>query len=181
MPARSPGEPVALAAQRTDDAPDLAQRHATPGPATSTSKDAKPLAQGDSELMAMFAWDVGDEAGRRLAAVQLVRLRAASQGQVAEAFGVDPATIWRWDQALAGGGVAGLVPARRTPQRYSGCWYSRWCSRCPRFRWCSCTGTRSMSWWAQLADRPVWPATEPAGASPTAGYPVGRVRSRPAP
>ena len=54
--------------------------------------------------------------GRRLAAVQLVRLRAASQGQVAEAFGVDPATIWRWDQALAADGVAGLVPARRGPK-----------------------------------------------------------------
>src|SRR6202162_110976 len=60
-----------------------------------------------------FALGVGDEAGRRLAAVQLVRLRAASQGQVAEAFGVDPATIWRWDQAVASAGVAGLVPARR--------------------------------------------------------------------
>jgi len=66
--------------------------------------------------LATFAWDAGDEAGRRLAAVQLVRLRAASQGQVAEAFGVDPATIWRWDQALASGGVAGLVPARRGPK-----------------------------------------------------------------
>jgi transposase-like protein len=66
--------------------------------------------------LATFAWDAGDEAGRRLAAVQLVRLRAASQGQVAEAFGVDPATIWRWDQALAAGGVAGLVPARRGPK-----------------------------------------------------------------
>jgi transposase len=66
--------------------------------------------------LATFAWDGGDEAGRRLAAVQLVRLRAASQGQVAEAFGVDPATIWRWDQALAAGGVAGLVPARRGPK-----------------------------------------------------------------
>src|SRR6266567_1587042 len=65
--------------------------------------------------LATFAWDAGDEAGQRLAAVQLVRLRAASQGQVAEAFGVDPATIWRWDQALASGGVAGLVPARRGP------------------------------------------------------------------
>ncbi len=40
--------------------------------------------------LAAFAWDAGDEAGRRLAAVQLVRLRAASQGQVAAAFGVDP-------------------------------------------------------------------------------------------
>src|SRR5579864_7587454 len=66
--------------------------------------------------LATFAWDGGDEAGRRLAAVQLVRLRAASQGQVAQAFGVDPGTIWRWDQALAAGGVAGLVPARRGPK-----------------------------------------------------------------
>ena len=66
--------------------------------------------------LATFAWDAGDEAGRRLAAVQLVRLRAASQGQVAEAFGVDPVTIWRWDQALAADGVAGLVPARRGPK-----------------------------------------------------------------
>jgi len=66
--------------------------------------------------LATFAWDAGDEAGRRLAAVQLVRLRAASQGQVAAAFGVDPGTIWRWDLALAAGGVAGLVPARRGPK-----------------------------------------------------------------
>jgi lambda repressor-like predicted transcriptional regulator len=66
--------------------------------------------------LATFAWDAGDEAGRRLAAVQLVRLRAASQGQVADAFGVDPATIWRWDQVLAADGVAGLVPARRGPK-----------------------------------------------------------------
>jgi transposase len=79
------------------------------------------LTAGDGGLvvvhgLATFAWDAGDEAGRRLAAVQLVRLRAASQGQVAEGFGVDPATIWRWDQALAAGGVAGLVPARRGPK-----------------------------------------------------------------
>jgi transposase-like protein len=66
--------------------------------------------------LAAFAWDAGDEAGRRLAAVQLVRLRAASQGQVAGASGVDPGTIWRWDQALAAGGVAGLVPSRRGPK-----------------------------------------------------------------
>src|SRR5438552_5660139 len=66
--------------------------------------------------LATFAWDAGDEAGRRLAAVQLVRLRAVSQAQAAAAFGVDPGTIWRWDQALAAGGVAGLVPARRGPK-----------------------------------------------------------------
>jgi transposase len=66
--------------------------------------------------LATFAWDGGDEAGRRLAAVQLVRLRAASQAQAAAAFGVDPVTVWRWDQALAAGGVAGLVPSRRGPK-----------------------------------------------------------------
>ena len=66
--------------------------------------------------LATFAWDAGDEAGRRLAAVQLVRLRAVSQARAAAAFGVDPVTIWRWDQALACGGVAGLVPSRRGPK-----------------------------------------------------------------
>src|SRR5512142_1542585 len=66
--------------------------------------------------LATFAWDAGDEAGRRLAAVQLVRLRAVSQAQAAVAFGVDPVTVWRWDQALAAGGVAGLVPSRRGPK-----------------------------------------------------------------
>jgi transposase-like protein len=66
--------------------------------------------------LATFAWDAGDEAGRRLAAVQLVRLRAVSQAQAALAFGVDPVTVWRWDQALAAGGVAGLVPSRRGPK-----------------------------------------------------------------
>jgi hypothetical protein len=66
--------------------------------------------------LATFAWDGGDEAGRRLAAVQLVRLRAVSQAQAAAAFGVDPVTVWRWDQALAAGGVAGLIPARRGPK-----------------------------------------------------------------
>jgi hypothetical protein len=66
--------------------------------------------------LATFAWDAGDEAGRRLAAVQLVRLRAVSQARAAAAFGVDPVTVWRWDQALAAEGVAGLVPSRRGPK-----------------------------------------------------------------
>ena len=48
--------------------------------------------------------------------MQMVRLRAASQGQVADAFGVDLATLWRWDHAMASGDVAGLVPARRGPK-----------------------------------------------------------------
>ena len=67
-----------------------------------------------------FAWDAGDEAARRLAAVQLpVQLKAATQVQVAQAFGVIPVSVWRWARALAGGGIAGLVPAARGPQQAS--------------------------------------------------------------
>ena len=69
--------------------------------------------------LATFAWDGGDEAARRLAAVQLVQLSAATQVQVAQAFGVIPVSVWRWAKALAGGGVAGLVPAVKGPQRAS--------------------------------------------------------------
>jgi len=71
--------------------------------------------------IAAFAWDAGDEAGRRLAAVGLCspRLRAASQEQVAAAFGVIPVTVWRWARALERGGVAGLVPEAKGPRRAS--------------------------------------------------------------
>jgi transposase len=69
--------------------------------------------------LATFAWDAGDETARRLAAVQLVQLRAATQVQVAQAFGVIPVSVWRWARALAGGGVAGLVPAAKGPRRAS--------------------------------------------------------------
>ncbi len=69
--------------------------------------------------LATFAWDEGDEAARRLAAVQLVQLNAATQVQVAQAFGVIPVSVWRWAKALSGGGVAGLVPAVKGPQRAS--------------------------------------------------------------
>src|SRR5258708_15836594 len=57
--------------------------------------------------LATFAWDAGDEAGRRLAAVQLVRLRAASQAAVAAAFGGDPVTVWRWAQGFSAAGAGG--------------------------------------------------------------------------
>jgi transposase-like protein len=71
--------------------------------------------------MATFAWDAGDEAGRRLAAVLLCspRLKAATQEQVASAFGVIPVTVWRWARALERAGVAGLVPEAKGPRRAS--------------------------------------------------------------
>ena len=43
-----------------------------------------------------FCWDGGDEAGRRLAAVQLAELKAATQQQIADAFGIGIVTLWRW-------------------------------------------------------------------------------------
>ena len=66
--------------------------------------------------MATFCWEAGDEAGRRLAAVQLTELKAATQQQVAAAFGTDPVTVWRWADAYRKNGLAGLLPERRGPK-----------------------------------------------------------------
>src|SRR3974390_2459168 len=66
-----------------------------------------------------YAWDGGDTAGRRFAAVSLIRIKAATQLEVAEAFVVKPATVRRWEAQLSGGGVAGLLPERKGPKRKS--------------------------------------------------------------
>src|SRR5216684_8970455 len=66
--------------------------------------------------MMTFCWEAGDEAGRRLAAVQLTELKAATQQQVAAAFGAGPVTVWRWADAYRRDGLAGLLPARRGPK-----------------------------------------------------------------
>ncbi len=67
----------------------------------------------------VYAWDAGDTAGRRLAAVSLVRIKAATQRQVAEAFAVTPLALRRWDAQYADAGVAGLLPKRTGPKRKS--------------------------------------------------------------
>ncbi len=69
--------------------------------------------------MLSFAWAAGDTATRRFAAVQLMRIKVATQVQIAAAFGTAPLTIWRWEQALADDGVAGLTPQRMGPRRAS--------------------------------------------------------------
>jgi hypothetical protein len=51
-----------------------------------------------------------------LAAVQLVRIKAAKAVQVAAGFGVDPDTLRRWAKALTGSGPAALVAARSGPK-----------------------------------------------------------------
>ena len=66
-----------------------------------------------------YAWDAGDPAGRRFAAVSLMRIKAATQLQVAEAFAVGPATVRRWEARLTDGGVAGLFGERKGPKRKS--------------------------------------------------------------
>ena len=63
-----------------------------------------------------FVWDDGDEAGRRLTAVQLVRIKAASGIDVAAAFGVSVVTLWRWRKELEAAGAAGLGWHKRGPK-----------------------------------------------------------------
>jgi transposase-like protein len=64
--------------------------------------------------MATFAFDAGDEAGRRLAAVQLVTTDIASA--VADAFDVTPVTVWRWRRSFEAHGVSGLMAGKTGPK-----------------------------------------------------------------
>jgi len=79
-----------------------------------------PLLDGGGQMwvhgMATFTWDAGDEAGRRLAAVQVTQLKAATQKQVAAALGTGQVTVWRWAAAFRKDGLAGLLPARKGPR-----------------------------------------------------------------
>src|SRR5258708_14292078 len=70
--------------------------------------------------LATFAWDGGDEAARRLAAVQLVRLRAAAQRQGAAAFGTGPVTVWRGGHPPGGDRGGGAGAARQGGERPPG-------------------------------------------------------------
>jgi prepilin-type processing-associated H-X9-DG protein len=69
--------------------------------------------------MVSACWDEGDVVGRRLAAVTLVATGAATQGEVATAFGVDDATLRRWSRAWEREGTDGLRPDKRGPKRAS--------------------------------------------------------------
>src|SRR5882672_128999 len=65
---------------------------------------------------ATFGWKAGDEAGRRLAALQLISLRVASHKEVAAGFATGVATLWRWEQAYRAQGLAGLMRERPGPR-----------------------------------------------------------------
>jgi prepilin-type processing-associated H-X9-DG protein len=93
----------------------------TPAPAVAIGLAVGLVEDGDGGRVFIngqlcFAWDAGDAATRRLAAVQLVRIKAAKGYEVAAGFGVDEFTLYRWGQALSEGGPAALVPSRRGPK-----------------------------------------------------------------
>src|ERR1035441_2218774 len=68
--------------------------------------------------MATFCWEAGDEACRRLAAVQLTELKAATQKQVAAGVGARPAGGGGGGGAdpSGRGGLAGLLAERKGPK-----------------------------------------------------------------
>jgi len=88
--------------------------------------------QEDEEGGVVFAygwatgcWVAGEDAARRLMALQLARLGLATRREVAAGFGTDPTTLWRWDKAYQEEGLAGLLrertgpkgPSKLTPER----------------------------------------------------------------
>ncbi len=66
--------------------------------------------------LATFSYAADDEAGRRLAAVQLVHSKIALSVDVASAFGVTGVTLWKWGRDYGVGGVAGLLRSRPGPK-----------------------------------------------------------------
>src|SRR5664280_1048333 len=64
----------------------------------------------------VFAWDAGDDLGRRLAAVQLVRIKGARAVRVAGGFGVNTETLRRGEEAVTDVGVAALGSGKRGPK-----------------------------------------------------------------
>jgi hypothetical protein len=66
--------------------------------------------------LATFSYAADDEAGRRLAAVQLVQSKIALSVDVASTFGVSGVTLWKWGRDYTAGGVVGLLRIRSGPK-----------------------------------------------------------------
>jgi len=64
----------------------------------------------------VFAWNAGDEAGRRLAAVQLLGTGVVRVVDVAAGFGVDTDTVARWVKLFREDGVVGVLPGKTGPK-----------------------------------------------------------------
>ena len=63
-----------------------------------------------------WSWQAGDEAGRRLAAVQLATARVAKRVRIAAAFSTTTTTLWRWMRDYEQAGIAGLAPTKPGPK-----------------------------------------------------------------
>ena len=63
-----------------------------------------------------WSWDSSDIGLRRLCAVQIVNANVASQRQVANAFGVNETTVWRWRSEYSESGVIALLTDQHGPK-----------------------------------------------------------------
>ncbi len=66
-----------------------------------------------------YLWDAKDIAMRRLAAVKLVELKAATAIDIAAAFDITIGTLWNWSQLLNTGGITALAGGKRGPKKPS--------------------------------------------------------------
>ena len=69
--------------------------------------------------VAAWCWDDADVVGRRLAAVSLLQVGAATQLEVAAGFGVHDVTLRKWRDAWSADGIDGLAPRKMGPRRRS--------------------------------------------------------------
>jgi hypothetical protein len=63
-----------------------------------------------------WSWQAGDQAGRRLAVVQLAMAKVAKRVQIAAAFDITPETVWRWCRDYERDGIAALAPTKPGPK-----------------------------------------------------------------
>ena len=69
--------------------------------------------------MAAWCWDDADVVGRRLAAVSLLEVGAATQLEVAAGFGIHDLTLRKWRDAWRADGIDGSAPQKLGPRRPS--------------------------------------------------------------
>ncbi|MGO1231984.1 putative transposase, partial [Glutamicibacter arilaitensis] len=66
--------------------------------------------------MLWHSWTTGDDTSKRLAAVSLWRMKAASAAEIGHAFGVIEDTIWHWHRTLNTTGLNSLTSEKRGPK-----------------------------------------------------------------
>lgn len=66
--------------------------------------------------MLWHSWTTGDDTSKRLAAVSLWRMKAASAAEIGHAFGVIEDTIWHWHRTLNTTGLNSLTSEKRGPR-----------------------------------------------------------------